>query len=890
MRLLSSLRVRLRAIFSSVRVDRDLRDELQTHLERHIEELIADGMTARDAALEARRAFGHVAQAEEACRDARGVRVFSELVQDVRYGARMLRRTPGLTAVIVITLAVAIGANSALFSVFDAVLLKALPLPDPDRLLVIGETSPAIHYTAVSYPDYLDWRARQRTFDDLAASMIIGGVITGGPEPDRVFGRAVSRQFFAVLGARFELGRTFNDLEDRPNGDRAIILSHALWQRRYGEDRSVIGRTVLYNGEPHTIVGVLAADFDFYGSATANNGFFLSLGRSAGQPYMQDRRNHPGIAVIGRMRAGATLRQAAADLSGIAADLARAYPATNADETVTVRSLLDDYVGDTRLTLSVLLGLAALVLVIACANVANLLLARAGARRREIAMRLALGAARGRILRQLLTESLLLAVLGGAAGALVGWLMTLGLAPLASRTLPRIAGIAPDWRILAFAVAATALAGLVFGSAPAWQTARVDVQPALKRGARSVAGDGHLLRDVFLVAEIALSLALLVGAALLLRSYAHVLHVDPGYDSHNVLTMRLRLPDAAYRDRDKIATTLRQMLARIAALPGVDSAALTTGVPMGRSFPDRFASADRAEPDLRRAPLALMLWVTPDYFQTLGIRLVAGRAFTAADNERAALVAVVDEAFARQFFPGRPLASVIGERVKFYDSDPRWRDIVGVVAHVRPGPLEDPGGAGAYGPYEQLEPAWRAEIGRAMDVAVRSGVASDALVAGIKQQLRTVDPDVPISNVRTLGEALSLSIAPRRFNLSLVCGFAAVALLLCLVGVYGVVSYSVNERTREIGVRLALGAAPSQVRAMILGRACGLAAVGTLIGAMGAFAVSRIMRGLLYAVTPGDPAAFIGVVATLVIVVLAASYLPARRAMRLDPLIALRDD
>src|SRR5262249_46289072 len=282
----------------------------------------------------------------------------------------------------------------------------------------------------------------------------------------------------------------------------------------------------------------------------------------------------------------------------------------------------------------------------------------------------------------------------------------------------------------------------------------------------------------------------------------------------------------------------------IAALPGVDSAALTTGVPMGRTFPDRVAVAGRAEPDLRRAPTALMLWVTPDYFRTLGVRLVAGRGFTAADDERAALVAVVDDDFARQFFPGRPAASVVGERVKFYDSDPRWRDIVGVVAHVRPGPLEDPGGAGAYGPYEQLEPRWRAEIGRAMDVTIRSGVAADALVAGIKQQLRAVDPDVPISHVRTLDDALSLSIAPRRFNLSLVFGLGAVALLLCLVGVYGVVSSSVHERTREIGVRLALGAAPSQVRAMILRRACGLAAVGTLIGTTGAFGVSRIMRGL----------------------------------------------
>jgi putative ABC transport system permease protein len=890
MRLLSRLRLRLRAIVRPARADRDLRDELQAHLDRQVETLIAGGMAPHAAAVEARRTFGGLAQAEEACRDARGVRVFSELVQDLRYAGRMLRRTPGLTAVVVMTLGVAIGANTALFSLFDAVLLKALLMPQPDRVLVIGETAPATHGTAVSYPDFLDWRARQTTFQDLAASMVVGGVITGGSEPDRVFGRAVSREFFAILGARFELGRPFTDLEDRPNGERAIILSHALWQRRYGADRGVIGRIALYNGEPHTIVGVLPADFDFYGTANDNNGFFIALGLMADQHYMHDRTSHPGLAVIGRMRTGVTIRQASADLAAIAADLAAAYPATNLDETVTVHRLLDDYVGDARLTLWMLLGSAMLVLTIACANIANLLLARSGARVREVALRLALGAGRRRILRQLLTESLLLAGIGGAAGALVGWLATSSLARVARGALPRMGDLAPDWRILAFALGATTLAGVVFGCVPAWQTARVDVQPALRRGTRGATGDGHRLRDAFVVAEIALSLALVAGAGLLLRSYARLVRVDPGYDAHHVLTLRLRFPDAAYRDPGKVATTLRQMLTRIAALPGVDGAALTTGVPMGRTFPDRFAIAGRPDTDPRRAPAVLLLWITPDYFRTLGIRLIAGRVFTAADDERAALVAVVDEEFVRQHFPGRPPATVIGERVKFFDNDPRWRDIVGVVAHVRPGPLEEAGGAGAYGPYEQLEPGWRAEIGRAMDVAVRSTVGPEALVAAIKQQLHAVDPDVPVSHVRTLDQAVSLAFAPRRFNLWLICGFGAVALLLCLVGVYGVMSYAVNERTREIGVRLALGAAPRQVRAMVLGRAVRLAALGAAIGTVGAFIVSRAMSGLLYAINPGDPATLASVVAVVVFVSLVASYLPARRAMRMDPVIALRDE
>jgi putative ABC transport system permease protein len=889
-RLLLWARVRLRALLRSRRAEDDLRDELYAHLDRHAEELMASGMSARDAADEARRAFGPVAQTEEACRDARGIRPLGEIAQDVRYGLRMLRRAPALTAVIVITVGVAIAANTALFSLFDAILLKALPLPDADRLVVISETSPRLQSTAVSYPDFLDWRARQSTLEDIAASMVVGGVITGGAEPDRVFGRAVSRQFFSLLGARFELGRGFTGLEDRPHGERAIVLSHELWERRYGRDRTVIGRPALYNGEPYTIVGVLPADFDFYGRANANNGFFVPLGRLADEHYMVDRSSHPSLTVLGRLRRGTTIRQAAGDLAAIAAALAKSYPATNADETVAVRSLLEDYVGDTRLTLWVLLGSALLVLTVACANVANLLLARAEGRTREIAMRLALGAGRWRILRQLLTESLLLAAIGGSAGALLGWAATVMLTPLAARALPRMADVAADWRIFAFGFAATALAGIAFGCVPAWQTARVDVQPALRRGGRSATGIGRVTRDAFLVTEIALSLALLAGAGLLLRSYARLVRVDTGYEPRNVLTLRLRFPDAAYRDQRKIAATLRQMLSAIAAAPGVESAALTTGVPMGRVFPDRFAIAGRPDPGAQRAPLALSLWVTSDYFRTLSVRVIAGRVFTPADDDRAPLVAIVDEQFAREQFPDKEPAAVVGERVRFYDTDPRWREIVGVVVHVTPGALQEHGGPEAYGPYEQLEPGWRAEIGRAMDVAVKSPVAPEALVAEIKRRLRAIDPDVPISHVRTLEEAVALSIAPRRFNLALVCGFAAVSLLLCLVGVYGVTSYAVNERTREIGVRLALGAAPRQVSAMVLGRAVRLASLGAAIGTAAAFVVSRVLGGLLYAVTPGDPATFISVAAMVMTVAMIASYLPARRAMRTDPLVALRDD
>lgn len=889
-RLLDRLRVRARALFRHDRVEQELREELRGHLDRHIEELTADGMPADAARVEALRAFGGLAQAEEACRDARGVRGLAELGQDVRYGLRMMRRTPAPVAVIVLTLAVAIGANTALFSVFDAVLLKALPLPNPDRLVVITEETPTVRGGPVSYPDFLDWRARQSTFEDLAVSMVIGGVLAGGGAAERVFGRAVSPAFFATLGSRFEMGRMFSAAEDRPGGHPAIILNHALWQRRYQGDRGVLGRPVNYNGEQYTIVGVLAAGFDYYGGANANNDIFVALGRQADRPYMQKRDSHPGLAAIARMKPNVTLAQATSDLARIAASLAAEYPSTNANVGVAVRSLLDDYVGDVRQTVWMLLAAALFVLTIACANVANLLLARSGARVREVAMRLALGAGRWRVLRQLLTENLVLAAAGGALGIVLGWWGSHALASIASRTLPRIDGVALNWRVVAFTLASTGLAGLFFGLLPAWQTTHIDVQPALKDGGRSIGPTGHRLRDTLVIAEIALSLALLVGATLLLRSFTRLTHVDPGYDPRGVLTLRLRLPDAQYQDRTRVATTLREALARIEALPGVDTACLTTGVPFGRTFPDQFQIDGRPALASQEAPLAWTQWVTPAYFDTLRIGLIAGRTFTDADKEEAALVALIDEEFARVQFPGSYPASLIGQRIRFPQTDGRWRTIVGVVRHVRHNALDEPAHVQAYGPYEQLAPAWKAEIGRAIDVAVRSAVDAGALLSSIKAQVHTVDPEVPLSHVRTLTEARSLSIAPRVLNLWLVGGFSVAALLLCLVGVYGVMSYAVASRMREIGVRLALGAPPRSVLIDVLTRGIRLAMAGALIGSALAVIVGRSLDGMLYSVTPRDPLSFAVVTALLITVAATGAYVPARRAMHADPLATLRHE
>ena len=889
-RLLDQLHVRARALFRPRRAERDLQEELRGHLELHVADLIGRGMSPGAARAQARREFGGLAQAEEACRDARGIRGLSELWQDLRYAARMMRRTAGPTAVIVVTLALAIGSNTALFSVFNAVLLEALPFPHSDRLVVITEDTPAVRGGPVSYPDFLDWRARQTAFDNVAVAMVIGGVLTGGGDADRVFGRAVSPEFFSTLGSGFEMGRTFTDAEDRPNGERAIILSHALWERRYQSDRNVLGRHVIYNGEPYSVIGVLPAGFDYYGVANANNDIFVSLGRLSDRPYLQKRDSRPGLAAIGRMKPNVTLEAADRDLARVAASLAAQYPATNANVTVALRSLLDDYVGDVRQTMWVLLASALFVLTIACANVANLLLARSGTRAREIAMRLALGAGRWRIVRQLVTESLLLALTGGALGIALGWWGKTALASIAARTLPRMEHVSIDWRVGSFTLAATVLGGLFFALLPAWQTTRVDVQPALRDGGRSIVPARHALRDTLVVAEIALALALLIGAGLLFRSFTRLLHVDPGYDARGVLTLRLRLPDAQYQDGARIASTLHDALSRIERLPGVERACLTTGVPFGRTFPDPFEIGGRPAPVGHATPLAWTQWVTPGYFDTLGVGVIAGRTFGDADNERGALVAVVDEEFANTQFAGHQLSDVIGERIRFPQTDDRWRTIIGIVRHVRHNALDEPSHGQAYGPYDQLAPAWKAEIGRAMDMAVRSSVATPALLASIRTEVRAVDPDVPLSHVRTLAEATSLSVASRVLNLSLLGGFSAAALLLCVVGIYGVMSFAVTARTREIGVRLALGAAPRGVLTLVLARGVRLTALGAIAGIALAAALGRSLDTMLYSVTAHDPFTFAVVTLVIVAVAAAGSYLPARRAARVDPLIALRDE
>jgi putative ABC transport system permease protein len=887
--MLGRLLRRLTHLLRSGTAERDLHDELQLHLERLTADFVRDGLPPDEARAAALREFGGLEQSKEACRDARGLRLLHELREDLRYAGRMLRKHTGLTAVVMVTLGVGIGATTAIFAVVDAVLLRPLSFPAADRLVVIKERTAARPDRAVAFPDFLDFRARQKTFDGMSAALIIGGVLTGDAEAERVFGHAVTRDFFETLGTPMLIGRSFTADEDQPGGARAIILSYPLWQRRYGRDETVVGRAVSYNGESHTIVGVLPATFDYYGRGNRNYDIFLPIGPLRNQRYMQTRESFP-VSVVGRMKPGVPLARAWTDLATISSALEQEHSSTNQGVSVTLTPLLEDFVGDTRRALIVLLAASCLVLTIACVNVANLLFARASTRRQEVAVRLALGARRGRILRQLITESLLLSAIGGAFGLCVAWLATNWLTTLAPAGLPRMDNIALDWRLVFFSALITTMTGLACGIAPAGQTADVDLHGVMRSTGRAVTGGGTRLRAALVTGQVAVCVALLIGTGLMLRSFHRLSAVDPGFRAANVVTMRLRLPDARYRTRDQVLPMLDGVLQRIAALPGVDSVCLTTGVPLGRWRDSGFTVAGQPEEPPDRGPLALTQWVTADYHRTFGIGVLAGRAFTPADGATAADVTIVDEEFVRRHMPGRRMASALGQRIRVRGDGERWRAIVGVVRHISHGGLDEIPRAEIYIPYAQAEPGWQLEVGRAMDIGVRSDAPTEAVLAAVRQQIRSFDPELPLSNITTLEAALERSMAPRLLNVVLLSVFSGAALLLCVVGISGVVSYAVSQRTREIGVRVALGAQRREVLALVMRGGMRTVLGGVALGVAAALALGRVLEGLLFSVHPRDPLTVMTVAATLTVVAALASYLPARRAMTVDVVATLRAD
>ncbi len=799
------------------------------------------------------------------------------LWHDIRYGALQLARSPGFTAVAELTLALGIGANTAIFSVANAVLLQPLPYKDPDRLVRLWESNPGRNWPffSASAPNFDDWTKQNQSFESLAASE--GGTLnlTGDGEPERLVSRRVSSTFFPLLGIEPALGRNFTREEDQPGSTRVVILSHGFWQRRFGSDPKILGRALQLNGEPNEVVGVLPAEFQF----SPGTEVYAPLAIDWNQRGRANRSNHT-LLVVGRLKPGLTLAQAQADMDGIAKRLEQQHPETNSGWGVRTATFYDwFFTQETRQGIWVLLGAVGFVLLIACANVANLLLARLPGRRRELALRVALGAERSRVLRQLLTESALLASLGCLGGMLLAAWGTDMIASSTSINVPRLDETRLDGVVLAFSVLLSVVTTVVFGLAPALQASRANLHDVLKEGSRGMAGSRHRLRAALVVSEIALALMLLVGAGLMLRSLLHLQSVPLGFQAENVLVMRINLPQGRYPDGGQRVEFYNRLLERMRSVPGVREAAAVSGLPFESwnwaqelYFEGRESTGEPLSADVQA--------VTPSFFRTLEIPLLGGRDFSVQDGDRdASRVVVVSQGFARRFFPGQ---DAVGQRFRTQPTESPFA-IVGVVADIRPN------GDSLRGEPRPTFYYCSCQIGfSSMALVVRTGPLPETMTAALRGQVGALDPELPVYNVGTMEDIVATAVGETRFQTTLLALFAGLALLLAAVGIYGVMAYSVSQRAQEIGVRMALGAQPGSVLSLLLGQAARLAGLGVVLGLASAFALSRLLGTLLYRVTPTDPATFAGVSLLLLLVTLLASYVPARRAMRVDPMVALR--
>jgi putative ABC transport system permease protein len=829
------------------------------------------------------------------------------MFQDLRYGIRMLRQRPGFTFAAVIALALGIGANTAIFSVVNAVLLRPLPFADPDRLMVVWQTAQQGEYSQLSlaYPNYDELRKQCQVCEGVGAWNSYNYTrfaLTGGAQPEQAQYAVVSASLFSVLGVKPALGRAFLPEEDQLGAARVAIISHDLWQRRWAGDPRLIGQTATLDGQNYTVVGVMPPGFAFP-KFPSDAQLWVPL---SGDPF-PGRRFSPGtryLNVMARLKAGATLAQAEAEMDTIARRMERQDPQFNRGLSLRPTLLRLQLTGHLRLTLFTLLGAVGFVLLIACANVANLLLARAASRRQEIAVRLAIGASRWRLARQLLTESLLLALLGGAAGLLLAaWgVEALSIIPYNAPSYFVPYNVTPDQitldgRVLGFTFSLSILAGVIFGLAPAFQSSRPDVNAALKGDGASggAKSRGRRTRESLVVAEVALSLTLLVGAGLMIKSFAHLQEVDPGFEPESVLTADLSLPRAKYPNGQKVADFHDRLLARLAAAPGVVAAGLGSSLPLGGTNGDTAFFIDGRPPlDPRDRPHTHPRTISPDYFRAMGIRMVEGRAFTEQDQGQAPRVAVINETMARRFWPGQ---SALGKRVAldleamrfFPDRPPQldlaagMREIVGVVRDVRHEGLETEPKPEMYVPDRQ-----RPEL--EMNLVIRAAAGPASLTSVVREAVAAIDPDQPVADIRPMSRMLADSVAKPRFNYLLLTVFATTALILTVTGVYGVMSYAVAARTREMGIRLAMGARSRDVVKLVVGQGMKPVTAGVALGLAGAYALTRVMATLLFNVSATDPTIFIGMATILAIVAMLACYLPARKATKVDPVIALRSE
>jgi predicted permease len=813
------------------------------------------------------------------------------LLQDLQYAARMLAKNRSFTIVAVLTLALGIGANTALFSVANGVLLNPLPFPAPNQLVALYAKRVSFERASISYPNFLDWQRDNRSFASMAVFRPDDFNLTGVGEAEHIRGEMVSADFFSTLGVRLAEGRFFTADEDRIGGAPVVLISAGLRTRKFGAAANVLGQRIALNGTDYTIIGALPAGFRLRLPGFAENSdAYIPIGQWT-DVIFHDRSAGLGTKAIGRLKPGITVDEARAEMDSIGNQLAEAYPVADKDSGITVMSLKQSMVGEIKPFLFVLLGAVGFVLLIACVNVANLVLARSTGRAREFAIRSALGASGGRVLRQLLTESTLIALAGGALGSLLALWGTQGILNLVSDTLPRAQEVRVDGRVLFFTLGISLLSGILFGLAPALRAARLDVQSTLKEGGRGASGSRHRAQGIFVIAEMAMALVLLVGAGLMLRSLSQLWSVNPGFDPHHVLMFYVALPPSM--DSATPAATrasLLQLRDRLGSIPGVQSASLLRGsLPMWDDSEDPLWIAGRPKP-LSDNDKYWSIWseVEPDYLKVMGIPLVRGRFFTPADTESSPRVAVIDEDFAGKFFPGEdPVGKV------FVDDYVGPATIVGVVGHVKQWGLDDKLAMHAefYLPFRQIPDQYMSRASRSTTLVLRTTATPLSLTDDIRHQIQQMNSEEVMFSPKSMDDIVyNRSILAQRFSMILLGAFAAVALLLASVGIYGVVSYLVVQRTHEIGIRMALGAQQSHVMSWVLGAGARLALVGVGIGIAAALALTRLMTSLLYGVSATDPATFLGVAFLLTLVALAACYIPARRAMRVDPMVALRHE
>lgn len=805
----------------------------------------------------------------------------NSIFADIRFGLRSLRKRPGATLIALVTLALGIGVNTAIFSAVDSILLRPLPFHDPASLVSVWEKTPAqgIQQNQAAPANFFDIRNQNQSFEALGAYGPLDINLTGSGDPERLDGQLVTANVFSILGVAPALGRTFLPNEDQPGQEHVVVLSDAVWQRRFNRDPSILNRNITLNGESFTVVGVMPRDFFFPLRETE---MWVPW---AMEPDQASGRGDHYLALVARLKPQVTVERANADLDAIAQRLSAEYPRTNEGLGFTARSLHRDYVGDLRLPMLILFGAVGLVLLIACANVANLLLAQATTRRKEIAIRIALGARRWTIVRQMLVESLLLASGGGVLGVVGAFWGVQALAKLLPESLSKLQGVAIDARVLLFTLGVSVLTAIVFGGVPALLASRTTPGATLSDVARDMAGgtSGRHVRRVLVVSEVALAVVLLVSAGLLIRSFQLLRQVEPGFKSENALTMRMVLPFPKYSKAESRRAFYDEVLRQVKEVPGVDAAGMITFLPLsfnGMNF--SFSVEGRATPSDMKLPFALFRVVSPDYFRAMGIPLLRGRYFEGHDTPDVTPVIVINRRLAEQYWPGE---EAIGKRLKVgpVDSPNAWLTVVGVVGDVRQTGLYEQK-LEFYVPYMQERRSFMAP----RDLVVRTKADQAVIAAAVRKAVWSVDKDQPVSNVRTLDQVFAAAISQERFQALMLGLFAALALVLACVGLYGVISYSVVQRTHEIGVRMALGAQPVDVLRLVIRQGMLLTFAGLVIGVLAGTFVTRVLTDMLFGVTPRDPITFVGVPVLLLVVAFLACYIPARRATRIDPLVALR--